>query len=341
MTLKAIGPTESINSRDWMRVKLGDGEAYLPYGTRVELLRTESGRDHFKVKDFLHWAGKEGSVSRKANGASRLVDPLEYLGPAKISWNGLEGKATVSVPSAPQISSITTDGITITQVPDGTYKIRPKYSDAAIPHVGVAPHATSWWLIEHQPERGFSFHTGARTLGCITVTDRPVWERIYGILVRCRTGDSKYSGEIEIKGHYVPGIYNDTGSRKRWQLDLSEGNQYNGKCAWVERSSSGAFHMESADILTGKKRGYYRIERPNTPEVLSFLGARSEVINQIMARNPPPSYIDFRPVDGKMECLWNGLYWTVDSSGRLDKLEFPGTTSTTTNRPYTCEILTS
>lgn len=222
--IKAIGkfdPQQPLTSpRDWINVRLEPSKdiVNLLYGTRVEFERTESNRDYFKILDFEH-QNKSASLSQQQTGGgftTRLIAPLTYLGPAKVDWDARSKKVVVSVPSDPRITPIEAAGISDTdaaKLPNGTFKLRPRmevFDPKVDPpakgelyerYLNAAPHFYTWWLIEHMPERGFFFHTGGGTAGCVTVTEMAKWESMFQLLTKCRTSDYKHIGEITIKGH--------------------------------------------------------------------------------------------------------------------------------------------
>lgn len=214
---KAIGLFEpsgaSKHQRDWLLVELeGGARVNVPALCRVNLLGTvvEGGktRDRFLIEDF-EYRGRTALSTHSAQG-SRLIDRPTYSGPALIEWNYGLGKVEVSVPSNASIDRIEATAISDKKVPDGTYYLRPKLPmDRADPsdpfpcerYQNSAAHACHWWLIEWKPERGFSFHAGRGTLGCVTVTDHSKWEAIYNVLSKARTADSKFAGQIDVRGH--------------------------------------------------------------------------------------------------------------------------------------------
>jgi hypothetical protein len=216
---KAIGRLEptgtSKHQRDWLLVELetGGSKVLVPALTRVALLGVVNGpggtkRDRFEIEDF-EYKGKI-ALSTHAPSGSRLIDRPTYTGPALVEWDRGQGKVKVGVPSAPNITKIEAAAISDPIVPNGTHALRPKLpmdrASESDPfpcerYQPAAAHACHWWLIEWQPERGFSFHCGSGTLGCVTVTEHAKWEKIYGILSLARTNDGKFSGQIIVRGH--------------------------------------------------------------------------------------------------------------------------------------------
>jgi len=222
--IKAIGnlvPQQPLTSPlDWTKVRLEPSGSTIDllYGTRVEFQRAENNRDYFKILDFEH-QNREASLSHEQVGGtfkSRLIQPLAYLGPAKVDWDAGIKKVVVSIPGTPSIPKIEATGKSDTDpanLSNGTFKLRPRMEvfrpGTDPPALGEiykgylrdAPHFYTWFLIEYQPARGFFLHAGRASAGCVTVTEMPKWESIFQLLVRCRTPDFKHIGEITVKGH--------------------------------------------------------------------------------------------------------------------------------------------
>ncbi len=106
---------------------------------------------------------------------------------------------------------------------------------------------------------------------------------------------------------------NDTPSR--WTLGFSDG-----ACNWVERNASGG--TITRKVFPHVVGGRYRLERPNDAEVLTFLGARPEVRDEILARSPGPSIVTINRTDGTASADWSGLFWTLDANGKLTSLSY-------------------
>jgi len=216
---KAIGRFEpsgtSKHQRDWLlaEVEADGSKVLLPAFTRVKLLGIVTGpggtkRDRFEIEDF-EYRGKIALSTHSSTG-SRLIDRPSYTGPALVEWDKGLGKVKITVPSNSSIAKVEAMAISDPIVPNGSHFLRPKLPmDRPSPtdpfpcerYAGAAMHACHWWLIEWKPARGFSFHTGIGTLGCVTVTEHAKWEKIYDILSLARTSDGKFSGQIVVKGH--------------------------------------------------------------------------------------------------------------------------------------------
>lgn len=140
-------------------------------------------------------------------------------------------------------------------------------------------------------------------------------------LIRSRKNDQSV-GTVEILNP-LGGTWQSTDERRRWKLTFA-----NGACTWVERNSSGA--TLSRNVYPFISGSQYRIERANDGEVLTFLGARANVREQILARSPGPSFMLLARSGGAVTAEWRGLWWSVDTHGNLDRLEFKSHTYTLT-----------
>lgn len=212
-TLRAIGrftPDDpKKHPKDWIFVKdeaPGGDKFILPYGTRVNVTRTQNDRDYFDILDYRELQGRSASLSfATVNGVkvSRLIAPPTYAGSAKVVWD--KGTGEVTAKSADGSKTAVANAVSNPGLPDGTFNLWPIVPGKAFQHaaayVGEAPHALSWWIVDHQISEGYCLHTGANSLGCITVTERSKWGEIFEILILARTANNLYSGEITIKGH--------------------------------------------------------------------------------------------------------------------------------------------
>jgi hypothetical protein len=93
-----------------------------------------------------------------------------------------------------------------------------------------------------------------------------------------------------------------------------------GACTWTERNAIGSALTHT--VRPERMGSVYRLERPNDAEVLTLLGARPGVRDQILARSPGPSSMQVKRTGVSAEAKWNGLFWTVDAHGNLDALGF-------------------
>lgn len=334
---RAIGPVPPTQNspRDWLKIRLEDGQsnlAWLMTGTRVSFERSSGARDYFIVEDFEH-KGKAASVRHKSDGTSYLVAPAVSVGPASVVWSADTGSVRIRSPRGADVSAEAISDTDPDKLPDGEYLIRPSHNPRGQPYVGVAPHAWTWWLIEHQVQRGFFFHLGCRTLGCVTVVEHDKWESIYNVLAPCRTADGKHSGTIKVAGHNgkLVGTWrqHQSGGNDRWLLRF-EGD----RCYWGEYRAGNLLTRPVSVIESG---GRFRIERQNDSEMLRFIGASDRARSQLLARGVNPSFMTFERAQTLLRVFWNGLFWTTDARGNLGRIEQPGTTSRTSNKLYEFE----
>jgi hypothetical protein len=113
----------------------------------------------------------------------------------------------------------------------------------------------------------------------------------------------------------------------RWQTPLPEQRfslEFSGKkVKWTEKNPSGTTLTKEVNI-SELPDGKFKIERPNTDEVLSFLGFQPSLRAEIIARNPQPSFIIFYWSGDKLIAEWNGLIATKDANAHLRELIQPG-----------------
>jgi hypothetical protein len=185
----------SPDKTGWLVVTLGTQRAALPHMLKVDWLRTEGGRDHFRVQEGAY-AGKSGSVVTKGTNQSHLSSTGAHKAAATIRfdrsrqqlWFGGTGPvAAITSPSTP--------------VPAGTFDL--EIPDA--PHRGGlnydADYATVWFriLTRNDPD-GFVdryLHAGRATAGCTTVTGIDRWPDIFHYLID-RRKDTKSVGTIQV-----------------------------------------------------------------------------------------------------------------------------------------------
>jgi N-acetylmuramoyl-L-alanine amidase-like protein len=118
---------------------------------------------------------------------------------------------------------------------------------------------------------------------------------------------------------FVAGAWQSTDEQKRWSFLFSK-TFAPGACTWTERNAIGSALTHT--VRPERMGSVYRLERPNDAEVLTLLGARPGVRDQILARSPGPSSMQVKRTGVSAEAKWNGLFWTVDAHGNLDALGF-------------------
>lgn len=105
-------------------------------------------------------------------------------------------------------------------------------------------------------------------------------------------------------------VYGFTG---KWQTPLPEQRfilEFSGnKVKWTEKSQAGATLTKEVNVIE-LPDGKFKVERPNSEEVLTFLDFQQSLRAEILARNPQPSYIIFYRSNDKLIGEWNGLIAT-------------------------------
>ena len=124
----------------------------------------------------------------------------------------------------------------------------------------------------------------------------------------------------------VGGEWKSTDAQNRWMISTRDLD-----ADVRERASSGATLPSKLDIkletfdLGGGTQTSWRIERPNTADVLRFLGAKEALINPILALGPKPSYFILKRTSAAvMELAWYGLVWRLKADGSLAGIDQPG-----------------
>ncbi len=115
----------------------------------------------------------------------------------------------------------------------------------------------------------------------------------------------------------IDGIWESAEERKRWKLEI-----YDGNVIWTERNELGQTYIHKTIADTTNET--FRIERPNTNEVLQFLGFSDQMRQKIIARSPKPSYMIIKFKDGKLTSEWFGILATKDNKGNFKELKQPG-----------------
>jgi hypothetical protein len=106
---------------------------------------------------------------------------------------------------------------------------------------------------------------------------------------------------------------------RRWRLLLNLE-----KGTWTEKAASGSSLERPARVIRLSDRSF-RVERDNTTEVLTFLGAREGVRTALLQRGVRPSYMVLTRTDaGTFSAQWFGLKWTLDAQGKLNTIAQPG-----------------
>lgn len=184
----------NADGKGWLVVKWEDGSTVpaIPQYLRVEYLRSQGGRDYFKVLEGAR-AGKEASVMRKAGGTSHLGDgdPKESAATVRFNrrtgqlWYGDKGPIAATTQASNPVPLGTHD----LEIPDEVHSLATRYQSDS-------PFATTWFRVGHSGDR--YLHPGRISAGCVTVTDTKKWTDVYNYLIKRRAGDRKSVGTIVV-----------------------------------------------------------------------------------------------------------------------------------------------
>jgi hypothetical protein len=121
------------------------------------------------------------------------------------------------------------------------------------------------------------------------------------------------------QSQFFDGIWQSTDPQSRWRLEIDRD-----RCVWIERKGTAVLKRDVPVDSAGDQK---RISRSNGRDELVFLGARTQIIDPILARSPQPSYMQLqRQSADTLLAHWNGLVWTLDNKNNLTAIIQPGTT---------------
>ncbi|MFB9327994.1 hypothetical protein ACFFSY_18875 [Paenibacillus aurantiacus] len=193
----SIRHVSDADNEGWLLVKFSGSNApdALPQNLRVEYIKTEGGRDYFKVIEGVH-AGREGSVKQKEGGGSYLIegDPkqptaqVHFVIPSKKLWYQNNGEWVGPIDTMTDPNNMVPVGVHDIEIPDAPHKGGESYEDRS-------RFASTWFRIGHSGDR--YLHTGSVSAGCVTMTDIPKWTDLYNYLIK-RRKDDKSVGEIHV-----------------------------------------------------------------------------------------------------------------------------------------------
>jgi hypothetical protein len=178
-----------------VRIKGISNITSLPYACMVDVLGVDpndSQRELFKVLEGIR-KGMSGSVRLTPRGTSQFGTNVNRRGPAAVKFNRTTGLVTVGGLS---MKAITDTG---NPVPYGVWKLQipdEKHTASGNSYLSRSKHATTWFRIMDGRDR--YLHPGARTAGCVTVTDVEKWTSICELLTISRLGDDMHVGTIEV-----------------------------------------------------------------------------------------------------------------------------------------------
>jgi hypothetical protein len=187
--------TES-DQHGWLDVRI-DGLAHitsLPYACMVDARGVDPNnpqRELFTVLEGIR-KGMSGSVRLTSRGTSQFGTNVNRRGPASVKFNRSTGLVTVGGLS---MKAITDQG---NPVPYGKWKLQipDEKHPGGHSYFSRSNHATTWFRIMDGRDR--YLHPGARTAGCVTVTEVEKWTSICELLTISRLGDGMHVGTIEV-----------------------------------------------------------------------------------------------------------------------------------------------
>ena len=120
-----------------------------------------------------------------------------------------------------------------------------------------------------------------------------------------------------LKQLHWAGNWASTDAGSRFSVNIKDG-----QAEWTERSTSGAAFTRTVPVLVEGDSA--KIERPNSGDVLTFLGFQPSLRAQILAAGPRPSYMTLSRLDGVMNASWYGLLAIKNDDATLKELKQPG-----------------
>lgn len=176
----------------WLRVVLdSDGKRIaLPTALHVNVTRIVGGREHFIVAEGAN-RGIHASVSLLPDGSSRFGSQSPHR-PA-VSLNYSKSTKMLSLagrkyPTRDYLLKPWTKGIYDVEIPDAPHSGGLRYPEAAL--------SRTWFRVGHTGDR--YIHTGAGSLGCITILERDRWDDLCSTLVQARKGDNVSIGTLTV-----------------------------------------------------------------------------------------------------------------------------------------------
>lgn len=166
-------------------------EVALPAYLKVKIERADVKREYFTILEGSY-RGKSASVALRDGGSSWLIYGIKHEQMVRATYsisrktfilNGRKYK-TVDYPKAPWGK-----GLYDIEIADYPHEGGRNYLDQS-------KRAMTWFRIGHDGER--YLHTGARSLGCITVIETRRWTEIYNVLIKARKGDLMSVSVLEV-----------------------------------------------------------------------------------------------------------------------------------------------
>jgi len=149
------------------------------------------GRERLVVLEGAY-RGEKATAKLLPNDSSYFIPIIKYepVAIAKYSisqkiftFNGKEHKAT------DHPNTLWKKGIYDIEIPSSPHQVSPNY-------LHKAKLAKVWFLVGHAGER--FLHTGTRSLGCMTIIELEIWDKLCETLLKSRRGDFISVGIIEV-----------------------------------------------------------------------------------------------------------------------------------------------
>lgn len=104
----------------------------------------------------------------------------------------------------------------------------------------------------------------------------------------------------------------------RWELEFSSQTQ----AIWREyRGGKSLSKTVPVEALPSQGWNVFRINRTNDRDVLGFHGCT--VINEVLAKNPEPSFMQLTVTPDSISSRWHGLSWALHPNGSLKSIKQP------------------
>lgn len=207
--------TETKDERIYFKILEG------PYAQKIASLKTENGekclisttRDN-GANLIVKILGREKETSLIREKEMPQVNPTFNQLFAKLSFNGISARITldseVFYKEENKLSPNYGKRVKSKPLPAGHYKILPPdypkskrmtiiYKTSSYGYSSLNYH-TAWFPIEYAPNLNSNFvHVGHLSEGCITCYEIEKWNSLYLYLIRNRTANGKYVGDVIIK----------------------------------------------------------------------------------------------------------------------------------------------
>ena len=173
---------DDVSPNGWLNVKLDSGRIVpLPHMLKVEFEKREGNRDYFKILEGLH-RNKKASVQQKNSSSSYLVKMSSgHRSSASCEFDKTNKKLKIS-----GLGTFDAKTDESNPMPNGTHEIEIP----AAPHnlgsgyTSYSKYAKTWFRVGNSGSR--FLHVGSISAGCITVTDKSNWTKIYNFLIKSR-----------------------------------------------------------------------------------------------------------------------------------------------------------